>query len=122
MLYTLTQLNNQIAEVDGLIDGTTEFLPDGVTRNPTPNYLNAATGTAQVKNPAGTFEIIGAASATSVPAVYVATSNGNYRFLITNAFNPATLGKGYTIILDLVAPGGFIGHWEIPVEVKARKI
>lgn len=122
MDYTLTKLNNQYVEVDGLIDGTTKYLGDGVSLNPSPTYLNSATGTAQVKNPAGTFEIIGPASATTVSATYVAASNGNYRFLITSAFNPTTLGKGFTIVLDLTAPGGFVGHWELSAEVKARKL
>jgi hypothetical protein len=122
MAYTLTQLNNQYVEVDGLIDGTTKYLGDGVTLNPSPAFLNNASGTAQVKDPNGTPVVIGPGAATSVAATYVATSNGNYRFLITSVFNPTTLGQGYTIVLDLTAPGGFVGHWELPVEVKARKL
>jgi hypothetical protein len=118
----LTQLNNQYVEVDGLIDGTTKFLGDGVSLNPFPTFVNSGSGTAKVLDPTGTPVVIGPGSATTVNAAYVASSNGDYRFLITSVFNPPTLGQGYTIVIDLTAPGGFVGHWELPAEVKARRI
>jgi hypothetical protein len=122
MIYVLTQLNNQYVELDGMIDGTTKFLGDGVTLNPNPTFINNGTGTAQVKDPTNALVVIGAAGATSVSATYVAGSNGDYRFLITSAFNPSTFGQGYTIVVDLTAPGGFVGHWELPAQVNVRKI
>jgi hypothetical protein len=120
--YTLIQLNNQYVEIDGLIDGATKFLGDGVTLNPFPTYINSGTGTVQIKDPTNALVVIGPASATSVNASYVVGSNGDYRFLITSAFNPQVLGQGYTIIVDLTAPGGFVGHWELPAQVNARRI
>jgi hypothetical protein len=121
MIYPLTQLNNQYVEVDGLLDGSTKYLPDGVTLNPTPTYINNGTGTVQVLDKTGTPLVIGPGSVTSVNAVYVAASNGDYRFLITSVFNPP-VGSGYKIVVDLTAAGGFVGHWELDADVKIRKI
>jgi hypothetical protein len=112
MSQTLTQLNNQYFEVDGIIDGATKD-------SPSPTYLNNATGTFQLKDPAGSLVVIGSAGATSVAFAYVAASDGNYRALITSAFNPPA-GPGYKGIVDLTAPGGFVGHWEPPIDVKVR--
>lgn len=119
MHLTIAELNNQYLNVLGLIDGTTRFLADGVTINSSPTYINNASGTVQIVDSAGTPQIIGVASATSAPLAYVAGTNGNYRALITSAFN-APAGRTYTAIIDLTSPGGFVGHWEIPVAVKAR--
>jgi hypothetical protein len=116
MLYTLTQLNNQYVELDGMLDGTTKYLGDGVTLNPNPTYINNATGTFNVNDPTGAL----VANGGPITLNYIAGSNGDYRGLLTNAFNPATLGQGYTIKVDLTAPGGFVGHWELPAQVKAR--
>ncbi len=120
MIYTLTQLNNQYHALYGLIDGSTAKLFDGVTTNPNPTYINNATGTVQVLNSARVAQVIGPAGATTAPAVYVATSDGDYTFLITSIFNPAP-GPGYIIVVDLTAPGGFVGHWEFDAVVKIRK-
>jgi hypothetical protein len=113
-IYTLTQQNNQYVELDGLCDGTTQ-------NNTPPTYFNNATGTLKVLDPNGNAVVIGAAGATSLSIVYVAASNGNYRALITSAFNPP-LGSGYKIVVDLTAPGGAVGHWELPATVAARKV
>ncbi len=119
-IYTLTQQNNQYYVLYGLIDGTTAKLPDGVTTNPTPTYINNATGTVQVLDPSGTPLVIGPGNLTTAPATYIAASNGNYQFLITSVFNPP-VKPGYRIIVDLTAAGGFIGHWEFDAVVKVRK-
>jgi len=119
MTQTLTQANNQYFELDGLLDGATKFLADGVTLNPTPGYINNATGTLQVKDATGTACVIGPAGATTAAAAYVAASNGNYRFLITSAFTAPPRGD-YTMVIDLTAPGGFVGHWELPAVVRVR--
>jgi hypothetical protein len=116
MVYTLTQLNNQYVELDGLIDGTTKYLADGVTLNPNPTYLNNAAGTFTVKDSTGTAVTNGG----PITMTYVAGSNGTYRGLLTSAFNPPASG-GYTIVIDLAATGGFIGHWELPATVLTRK-
>jgi hypothetical protein len=120
MIYTLNPLNNQSHWLWGLIDGSTQFLPDGVTKNPTPTYINNATGTVQVLNSARVPQVIGASGATSVLAVYLAASNGDYSFTILSVFNPP-IGPGYIIVVDLTAPGGFVGHWEFDAAVKIRK-
>jgi hypothetical protein len=120
MSYTLTQQNNQFIALYGLIDGKTAKLGDGVTPNPNPTYINSATGTVKVKNAAGIDQVIGAAGATTSSAVYLASSNGDYTFLITSDFNSPT-GSGYTIVVDLAAAGGFVGHWEFDAIVKVRK-
>lgn len=120
LTYTLTQLNNQVVELFGLIDGTTRLLPDGVTVNPSPTYMNNASGTAKVLDATGAAVVIGPASATQVSSVYVAGTNGDYTFLITKDF-VAAVGEGYTIVLDLSTPGGAVGHWELAAVVRARK-
>ncbi len=120
MIYTLTQLNNQYHMLYGLLDGTTAKLFDGVTNNPNPTYINNATGTVQVLNSARVPQVIGPAGATSAAAAYVAASDGDYTFQITSVFNPAP-GPGYIIMVDLTAPGGFVGHWEFDAAVKIRK-
>ncbi len=120
MIYVLTQKNNQYNAAYGLIDGSTRLLPDGVTKNPNPTYVNNASGMVQVLDPSGNPVIIGPGSATTVAATYIAGSNGDYLFLITNVFNPP-VGTGYKIVVDLTAPGGFIGHWELDAVVKVRK-
>lgn len=110
----LTQQNNQYVELDGACDGTTQ-------NNPSPTYYNNATGTVQILNPTGTPVAIGAGNVTSLPVSYVATSNGNYRALITSAFNPP-VGPGYRIIWDLATGGGAQGHWERPATVMPRRV
>jgi hypothetical protein len=120
MIYTLTKLNNQYHALYGLIDGSTRLLPDGVTTNPTPTYINNATGTVQVKNSAGAAQVIGPAGATTRPAVYTSGTNGDYTFLITSDFDAAP-GPGYKIMVDLTAAGGFVGHWEFDASVTIRK-
>lgn len=121
LTYTLTQLNNQVVEVFGLIDGTTRLLPDGVTVNPSPTYMNNASGTAKVLDPVtGNPVVIGPSGATQVNAVYVTGTNGDYTFLITKDF-VAAVGEGYTIVLDLSTPGGGVGHWELAASVRVRK-
>src|SRR5260370_19358965 len=120
MIYTLTQLNNQYHALFGLIDGNTRLLPDGVTVNPTPTYINSARGTVQVKDSTGTPQVVGPAGARTAAAVYTAGTNGDYTFLVTSMFNPP-VGAGYKIVVDLTAPGGFVGHWEFDAVVKIRK-
>jgi hypothetical protein len=120
MIYVLTQLNDQYHAVYGLIDGTTEKLLDGVTTNPNPTYINNATGTVKVLDPGGNPVVIGPGGALSTNALYIGGSNGDYLFLITSAFNPP-VRSGYRIIVDLSAPGGFVGHWELEAAVKVRR-
>lgn len=115
--YALYQLSNQYVELDGLIDATTKFLADGVTLNPLPAYILNATGTFTVKDSTGAPVTGGG----PITMTYVAGSNGNYRGLLTSAFNPAA-GGGYVIVLDLTAAGGFVGHWELPATVLVRKV
>lgn len=112
--FTLYAKNDQYVEFDGLIDGTTQ--------GPTPTYINNATGTLQVLDSTGTPVVVGAASATSVPMNYVSSSNGNYRGLIQEQFNPP-LGDGYTVVVDLSVAGTdvAVGHWEVPAKVVVRK-
>ncbi len=120
MSETLYKKNNQYHILYGVIDGTTEFLPDGVTRNPNPTYINNATGTVQVLDPSGTPLIIGPGSATTAPAIYVVGSNGDYLFLITSVLDPP-VGPDYKMIVDLSAPGGFVYHKEPDAVVKIKK-
>src|ERR1700730_4675975 len=94
----LTQQNNQYVELDGACDGTTQ-------NTTPPTYYNNATGTVQVLTPSGTAVVIGPAGATIVAVSYVATSNGNYRALITSVFNPP-VGPGYRIVWDLATGRG----------------
>ncbi len=120
MIYILNPLNNQSPTIYGLFDGNTGKLPDGITTNPTPTYINNGTGTVKVYDPSGALVVIGPAGATSTDAIYVAGTNGNYRFLITSVFNPP-LGTGYRVMIDLTAAGGFVGHWDFPAVVEVRK-
>src|SRR6266404_5627982 len=68
MIYVLTQKNNQYNAAYGLIDGSTRLLPDGVTKNPNPTYVNNASGMVQVLDPSGNPVIIGRGSAGRVAA------------------------------------------------------
>jgi len=120
MIYELNPLNNQWPTIYGLFDGNTGKLADGITTNPSPTYINNATGTVKIYDASGTLVVIGPAGATSTDAIYVAGTNGNYRFLVTSVFNPP-LGTGYKIMIDLTAAGGFVGHWEETAVVEIRK-
>lgn len=110
----LTQQNNQYVELDGACDGTT-------ASNPSPTYINNATGTVKVYDPSGALVVIGPGSVTSVAITYVVASNGNYRALITSVFNPPA-GTGYKIVWDLTTPGGAQGHWERQATVQPRRV
>lgn len=120
MIHTLYKKNGNYHIVYGLIDGTTQFLLDGLTKNPNPTYVNNATGTLQVLDKTGTPQVIGAAGATSVPATYIANSNGDYIFAITAVFDPP-VGPGYKMVVDLTAPGIEPYHKEPDAEVKIKK-
>jgi hypothetical protein len=120
MSETLFKKNKQYYALFELIDGLTEKLPDGVTKNPNPTYINNATGTMQVLDPTNTPLVIGPANATTVNATYVAGTNGNYLFLITEVFDPP-VGAGYKLIVDLTAAGGFVYHEEPPAVVEIKK-
>lgn len=119
MIHTLFKKNGNYHIVYGLIDGTTEWLPDGVTKNPTPTYVNTATGTIQVKDPSGALVVIGAAGATSANATYIGGSNGDYLFPIKANFDPP-VGSGYKIIIDLTASGMEPYHKEADAVVKIK--
>lgn len=111
MLYQLLQLNNQYYETDGLIDATT------ANQTP-PTYINNATGTIKVQDPSGANLILDGISAQSLPLNYVAASNGVYRALLTSlntlsSNQPAPIGPGYTIVIDLQNPGGAVYHREL---------
>lgn len=104
--------NNQYFEVLGLIDGT--------THDPSPTYINDATGTIAVINAADEQQIIGDSDAKKLTLEFVTGSNGNYRALITKDFI-AKPGVKYWAIVDLTTPEGAVGHWEIPLEVAVRR-
>lgn len=117
MTLAIAELNNQYLNVLGLIDGASQFLADGVTLNPNPTYINSASGTVKILDRSGTAQVIAPAGGTTSSLAFVA--NGNYRALITSDF-VSVPGASYTAVVDITAPGGFVGHWEIPVVVKVR--
>lgn len=119
MTLSIAELNNQYLCVFGLIDGLTKYLADRVTLNPNPTYINNASGTVKVLDATNTPQVIGPAGATTSALNYFASSNGDYNAPITSTFNPAA-GRTYTAVVDLTAPGGFVGHWAIPLVVKDR--
>lgn len=100
---TLYVLNDQYLEVDGLADAVSGVFD--------PN----ATFTANL------YDLTGAVVPTFTGPVtlnYVAASNGIYRGVVTNTFNPP-IGGGYTMKLDAV-DGTTKLHIEIPVVVLVR--
>jgi hypothetical protein len=108
--FELFAANGQYIEWGPLIDGLT----DG---NPTPTYVNNATGTLSVKDPAG---VVVPACGFPISFAYVAASTGIYRALIPAAFNPPPGGQ-FLVIVDLTAAGFQAAHWEVPAFVRARK-
>lgn len=118
MTLAIAELNNQYLNLLGLIDGATEFLADGSV-NPAPTYINNASGTVKIYDDSNTLQVIAPSGGTSSALAYIAASSGNYRALITSDF-VSRPGASYTAFVDVTAPGGFVGHWEIPVIAKAR--
>ena len=103
------RLNDQYLEIDGLQDAVTLVY-----------YSNAtvmATLVDQLGDPVPGF--------TNVAMSYIAGTNGNYRGLVVQTFNPP-LGVGYTVQITAIVPGGADpsgnteGYWEIPAQVTAR--
>jgi hypothetical protein len=97
------QKNTQIFEIDGLKD------QNG-------NYLDSATVTATLVDQNGN-EVAGFVGITMN---YVTGSQGIYQGTIDSVFDPAT-GGGYIVRLD-ATQGAAVGHWEIRVEVDARRV
>ena len=77
-------------------------------------YFNAATVTATLKDRSGTV----VTGINGLTLTYVLASNGMYRGIVQESFNP-TLGGGYK--LELVAiESGVQGKLVLPAEVKVR--
>jgi hypothetical protein len=101
---TLYQLNDMFIEIDGLADG----LDPGT-------FYNAATVIATLKDRDG----VDVPGCIGVTLSYLPASNGNYRGIVDDPFDPPA-GGGYTLILD-TDQGGIKGHFEIKAEVKVRR-
>lgn len=54
----------------------------------------------------------------AIQVAYQVGSQGNYVGVVPGGFNPS-LGSGYKLLID-ANQGGVIGHWEVPVTIKAR--
>jgi hypothetical protein len=78
-------------------------------------YLNAATVTATLYDGAGAA----VSGFTSIGLSYIAASNGNYRGMVPESFNPA-LGDEYVLKIDAVQ-GSSVLHVEIPTSVRVRR-
>ena len=105
----LVRLNDQFVEIDGLQDAVTLA------------YYNNATVSATLVDQNN--DAVPGLSALPMP--YVSGSNGNYRGLVEQTFNPP-LGGGYTLQITASVIGGSgpdgttDGYWEIPTQVVAR--
>lgn len=121
MSYILLPGNDQYVEIDGLIDGTTRFLSDGVTLNPSPTYVNNGSGTLKVLDSNGAQVVIAPSGGKTSTLTYIAGSNGGYRALITSDF-VSQPGRFYTVVIDLTTPGGGVAHWELPATVRPRVV
>lgn len=99
----LYQKNDQFIEIDGLKDGLAG------------TFVNNATVTATLKDRSGVV----VSEVNNLTLVYVAASNGKYRGLVEDTFNP-TRGGGYTLVVEADQAGTKL-HLEIPVEVRVRK-
>lgn len=100
---TLYKLNEQWLEISGLQDGISAA------------YINDATVTATLYDSAG-------AAVTGINALalpYVAASNGIYRGLVPDSFDPAE-GRGYRLVIAAVQ-GANNARWEIPASVEVRR-
>jgi hypothetical protein len=91
----LFKANDQVIEVKGL------------KNNVSGAFLNAATVTATLKDPAGA----NVTGLTAIPLAYVAASSGDYRGQVEETFNPAQK-DGYTLHID-ASEGGLVLHVEI---------
>lgn len=106
----VVRLNDLYVTVSGLQDGVTS-----VYYNDTASVV--ATLYDQFGNPVPGFS--------GVQMAYVAETNGNYRGLIDQTFDPP-LGGGYRLEVTALVPGGqdpsgfTKGFWKIPVVVQDR--
>jgi hypothetical protein len=113
VLWTFTKGNDEYVEWGPIIDGRTGItLGDGTVVPAI--YLNSLNGTMTLYDPTG----IAVPGAAALAFVYVASSNGIYRALVTAAsFNPPVTGRGFKLIVDFNSP---LGHWEVPARVITR--
>lgn len=103
-----TRKNDQFIEIDGLQDPTTGA------------FVNNATVTATLVDQYGNA----VPGCTNVTLNYLATTNGNYRGLVEQTFNPI-IGAGYTLQVTATAPGQGVDNTvdlflEIPAVVTPR--
>ena len=116
--FTFYVKNDQWVEWGPMIDGTTGItLGDGTVVAVV--YLNNLTGTATLQDSTGAPVAFFNALALN----YVAGSNGIYRALVEQTFNPP-LGGGYKLVIDLVAAGAEPRgdyHREIPAFVRVAR-
>jgi hypothetical protein len=106
-----TRKNDQYVEIDGLQDPTN---PDQTV------YVNNATVFATLVDQFGNP----VAGLNNVELFYLGGSNGDYRGLVEQTFNPK-IGVGYTLKISASAPGLGIDNeadmlLEIPAEVVVR--
>jgi len=94
--------NDQYIELSAVANGLTA------------EYINDAIATVTLYDRDGSV----VPDVSALPLDYVAESDGVYRGLIPNTFNPAR-GGGYKLMVDVVS-GEYKAHIEIPVEVKVR--
>lgn len=100
----LFKANDQIIEIFGLKDG----LNNG--------FINTAVCTATLKDSAGSS----VTGITDLVLVYVAASDGIYRGIIQDTFDPPT-GNNYTLHIDADNSGDKL-HIEIKARVSVRRI
>jgi hypothetical protein len=97
--FTFSAENDQYIEWGPMVDGLTGItLGDGT--QVAPAYLNNLTGTATLLDATGA-PVTGA---NALPFVYVPASNGIYRALVEQTFNPP-VGGGYKLVIVFTAPG-----------------
>jgi hypothetical protein len=102
-LVTLYKLNDQYVEIDGLAEALTGTVQNNAT-------VSASLVDALGANVNG---------ATNINLTFVASSNGKYRGLVANTFDPP-VGVGYTLKLNVTTAGGLKMHMEIAAEVAIR--
>jgi hypothetical protein len=108
-LLVFSPLCGQFLEWGPIVDGVSNAYPPLV-------YLDAATGTLTIKDPAG----VPVPGASALSFAYVNGSTGLYRALIPATFNPP-LGSGYTSVIDFQVTGYQPRHWEVPTWIRTSK-
>lgn len=106
------------ADNDNLISiGDRESGLGGLINNSTGAYINNATVTlTAIRDSAGAI-----VSGETFPKAmdYVTGSNGRYEAVVDKAL-AIVVGRKYTAIIDVVAPGGLDAHFELPLICRRR--